>query len=586
MVGVEVWAPNAEIVEALVNNQRLPLTKLEPEAGRSGFWTIDLPAGTDYLLSVDGNQGFPDPKSRHQPDGVHGPSRVVDLGFEWTDDGWHGRPMLGEVWYELHIGTFTDQGTFDSAIARFPHLKELGVAVIEVMPVAGFPGDRGWGYDGVDLFAVHQAYGGPAAFQRFIDAAHAHGMAVALDVVYNHLGPSGNYLSQFGPYFTSRHHTPWGEAVNLDDEDASTVREFLLDNAKQWFFDYHLDALRLDAIHAFRDDSDFHFLAELAQRKDEWQAELGRPLALVAESDLNDVKLLEPRSKGGFGLDAQWDDDFHHALHAFITGEKFGYYVDFGAPEVLADVLSNVFLHRGGWSTFREQDWGRAVPRDMNRDRFVVFNQNHDQVGNRALGDRPDRRLTPGQVMASAALMLLSPFTPLLFQGQEWGTDKPFLFFTDHGEDIGPGIQEGRAKEFGGHGWEELYGANFDVPDPQSRNTFEASKLDWETLQNEDPSDTHLQILSGYQALISLREMVAGDQHVASDFGDGWFTMHRSRLSVIAHVADHASTHRNVDQILWSFGDAKIERENGQNHLLLGPHSVAVITRLQGETLL
>mgnify|MGYP002735282046 FL=1 len=601
-VELEVWAPGARTLDVVSEGSASSVPTISGGAAdtpmirtpmiRSGkdTWTLPVEAGTLYRLSPDGRGPFPDPRSRHQPQGVHGPSQAIDLTFSWTDQHWRGRKMLGEVWQEIHIGTFTKEGTFDSAITALPHLAELGIGVVEVMPVPPFPGDRGWGYDGVSLFAVHAAYGGPEAMQRFVDAAHSLGMAVALDAVYNHLGPSGNYLSQFGPYFTDRHHTPWGEAINLDGPGSPQVRQFLLDNAKQWFFDFHVDALRLDAVHALRDDAEQHFLAELAANKRQWEDELGRPLLLVAESDLNDAVLLESPRDGGYGLDGQWDDDFHHALHAYVTGERFGYYVDFGSAAVLADVMKNVFLHRGGYSTFRERNWGRPVPESIARDRFVVSSQNHDQVGNRAMGDRPDERLTLGQTMASAALLLLSPFTPMLFQGQEWATRGRFQFFTDHGDDIGPGVKEGRQKEFASYGWESLYGKGFEVPDPQDASTFVASKLDWDELETDGP---HRQALAGYQALIALRDLIAGDNFVECDYphrdqdrdrdqdqgaAPQWFVMRRSALTVWTQVGDGTSRHREVTgSLLWSFGPVDLDQgPDGQPVLVLGPHSVAI----------
>ena len=580
---LEVWAPKAKALTIVTDGSDEPVAMTPGDA--PDVWHHTMPAGTLYKLAPNGTGPFPNPRSRFQPQGVHGPSSLIDLDFAWTDQGWRGRRMLGEVWTEIHIGTFTDKGTFDAAIAMLPRLADVGIDVVEVMPVAAFPGKRGWGYDGVDLFAVHEAYGGPQAMQRFVNAAHSLGMAVALDVVYNHLGPSGNYLSQFGPYFTDRHHTPWGEAVNLDGPGSDQVRQFLIDNAKQWFFDFHVDALRLDAVHALRDDSDQHFLAELAERKQEWEAELGRPLLLVAESDLNDSKLLESPRVGGYGLDAQWDDDFHHALHAYVTGERFGYYVDFGTAAALADVMENVFLHRGGYSTFRKRNWGRPVPDSLERDRFFVSSQNHDQVGNRALGDRPDERLTLGQTMASAALLLLSPFTPMLFQGQEWATRGRFQFFTDHGDDIGPGLKEGRQKEFATHGWESLYGEGFQVPDPQDVETFLTSKLDWD---EPNSSEANRLALSGYRDLIALRNQISGDHFVECDYPDNrgagadvapsWFAMRRTALTVWTQVGDGSSRHDvSPGSLLWSFGPVTMEEgTQGNSVLVLGPHSVAI----------
>jgi maltooligosyltrehalose trehalohydrolase len=479
-------------------------------ADADGWWASPrpVPPGTDYAFSLDGGPPRPDPRSPRQPSGVHGPSRTYDAAAHpWTDDTWPGRDVLGAVTYELHVGTFTPEGTLDAAVGRLDQLADLGVDVVELMPVAAFGGQHGWGYDGVALWAVHEPYGGPAALQRFVDAAHARGLAVCLDVVDNHLGPSGNYLAEFGPYFTDRHHTPWGAAVNLDGDGSAEVRAFVIDKALRWFRDFHVDALRLDAVHALVDDSPRHLLAELSDAVMALADEVGRPLSLVAESDANDPRTVTPtgetfEGRPGHGMTAQWADDVHHALHALLTGERQGYYVDFGAPETLAKALTDVFVHDGGRSTFRDRPWGAPVPPDLDRRRFVVCSQNHDQVGNRALGDRPSRVLTPGALAVSAAAVLLGPFTPMLFMGEEWGATTPFLYFSDHEEpELAQAISHGRAEEFGGHGWAELYGADVEVPDPQARETFEASRLDWA----EARSARGRRMLDLYRALVRLR---------------------------------------------------------------------------------
>ncbi|SNU00821.1 maltooligosyl trehalose hydrolase [Ruaniaceae bacterium KH17] len=556
---LNVWSPHASSLDALIGGARLPLEHV------GEYWSADLPEGTEYLLSVDGGPGFPDPRSRFQPHGVHGPSQALDLDFEWSDASWDSGRTLGTLWYELHVGTFTPAGTLDSAIAKLPHLAELGVGVVELMPLAAFPGARGWGYDGVALFAVHEAYGGPSALQRFVDAAHGLGLAVALDVVYNHLGPAGNYLSQFGPYFTDAHETPWGWAVNLDTPGAHGMREFILDNARYWFEQFHIDALRLDAVHALLDDSDRHILAELADATHKWQDELGRTLTLVAESDENDPRTIAPTSQGGRGMDGQWADDVHHALHSYLTGETFGYYVDFGTPQTLAKAFRQVFVHDGDYSTFRGKRWGSPLPDGVDMTQFVTFTQNHDQVGNRGLGDRPDERLPRGAVMAGAALLLLGPFTPMLFQGQEWGTTRPFRFFTDHDGDLGKAVSEGRLTEFAQHGWEKLYGDGFEVPDPQSETTFLDSKLDWEAIDPE--------VLAAYRELIELRSLIADDSVCEPSYGDGWFRIDRGRIAVVTHAGAGTSTHDAPGELLWSWGPAALE----DGVLTLGPHAVAVV---------
>ena len=347
---IRVWAPHAQSLSVVCSTELTAMTRAS-----NGWWEGPaLAHGADYAFMVDGQGPYPDPRSAWQPDGVHKPSRVFDASrHAWTDAAWRGKDIRGAVIYELHVGTFTPGGTLDDAIDRLAHLASLGIDVVELMPLAPFPGNRGWGYDGVSLFGVHEAYGGPAALQRFVDAAHSHGIAVCLDVVYNHLGPDGNYLSKFGPYFTDAHHTPWGWAVNLDGQNSSGMRQFIIDNALRWLSDFHIDALRLDAIHALIDNSETHVLAELSNAVAALSRERGVPLSLIAESDLNDDIVVRSTSNGGLGMTAQWADDVHHALHAYLTGERHGYYVDFGSVETLDKALRHVFVHDGTWSTFR-----------------------------------------------------------------------------------------------------------------------------------------------------------------------------------------------------------------------------------------
>jgi maltooligosyltrehalose trehalohydrolase len=517
---------------------------MSPEDG--GWWrsAAALAPGTDYAFALDGGPALPDPRSPWQPHGVHGPSRTFDVSAHaWNDRGWAGRSSLGAVIYELHIGTFTPEGTLDAAIGRLDHLVDLGVEMVELMPVAAFPGAAGWGYDGVALYAVHEPYGGPAALQRFVDAAHGRGIAVCLDVVYNHLGPSGNYLGAFGPYFTERHHTPWGAAVNLDGGDAAEVRAFVVDNAVRWLRDFHIDALRLDAVHALVDDSDRHVLAELADAVAALEAEVGRPLSLIAESDLNDARMVTPTADGGLGMTAQWNDDLHHALHALVTGERQGYYADFGSVATLAKALTEVFVHAGEFSSFRGKVWGAPVPPEVDRRRFVVFSQDHDQVGNRALGDRPSRALTPGQLAISAAVVLLGPGTPMLFMGEEWGATTPFQYFTDHAEpELAEGVREGRSREFGTHGWAELYGHDIVVPDPQSPATVVASRLDWD----EPARPGNARLLRFYTELVRLRrepDVASGDRSAtAVQAGPDQLVMRRGGLAVAVNLAAEPAT--------------------------------------------
>lgn len=500
----DVWAPAAREVALHLpaaddgGAESVPLTR-----GDDDWWSADrdLPHGTDYAFVLDGGEPRPDPRSPWQPAGVHGPSRVFDASrHAWSDAGWPGRDVRGAVVYELHVGTYTPEGTLDAAAARLDHLAALGVEVVELLPVAPFNGVHGWGYDGVGLYGVHEPYGGPAALQRFVDAAHAAGLAVCLDVVHNHLGPSGNYLGEFGPYFTEAHHTPWGAAINLDGDGAEQLRRWIVDSALRWLRDFHVDALRLDAVHALVDDSPRHFLAELADAVAGWEAEAGRPLRLIAESDLNRSEMVSPTGSvpGARGMDAQWADDVHHALHSFLTGETQGYYVDFGSAEVLEKALTRVFVHDGGFSTFRGKDWG--APLDPGSDlydghSFVTFLQNHDQVGNRATGDRISRTVAPGAQAAGAALYLLSAFAPMVFMGEEWAASTPFPYFSHLGPELGPKVTEGRRREFADVGWAD------ETPDSQSAETFRSAVLRWD----ERDEAAHARMLAWYRELIAIR---------------------------------------------------------------------------------
>ncbi|GAB4067364.1 malto-oligosyltrehalose trehalohydrolase [Angustibacter speluncae] len=537
-----VWAPSATAVDVVLpgDGRREPLRRND-----DGWWSAevdDAGHGTDYWYSLDGADPVPDPRSAWQPDGVHGPSRVFDAArHRWDDTSWSGTDVRGALFYELHVGTFTAEGTLDSAVERLDHLVSLGVDVVELMPLAAFPGRWGWGYDGVDLYAVHEPYGGPAALQRFVDACHTRGLAVCLDVVYNHLGPSGNYLHGYGPYFTDKHHTPWGQAVNLDDDGSEHVRRFVVDNALRWFRDFHVDALRLDAVHALVDDSEQHVLAQLADETAALASELGRPLGLVAESDLNDARMVTPTASGGLGMTAQWDDDFHHAVHSLTTGERQGYYVDFGEYATLAKVLTSVFLHDGGHSTFRGTDWGAPVDRAaLGGHAFLAYTSNHDQVGNRATGDRPSANVSPGVLAAAAALTLTSPFTPMLFMGEEWGAATPWQFFTDHEDpDLAESIREGRRREFAEHGWAA------EVPDPQHHATRDASVLDWDEIAVQP----HQRLLAWHRELVSLRrredDLRTDDLrtvHVEHDEEAGWLVVHRGSLRLVLNLAAEQRT--------------------------------------------
>jgi len=444
----QVWAPQAARVEVDTLGCRYPMALAEP-----GWWQADVAAagdGADYALRLDGGDPLPDPRSPRQPYGIDGVSRTYDQSaFAWTDRGWRGGPLHGSVIYELHVGTFTPEGTLDAAIGRLGHLSDLGVDTVQLMPVAAFPGQHGWGYDAAHVWAVHEPYGGPDALKRFVDACHARRLAVLLDVVYNHVGV-GNRLGVFGPYFTEAHVTPWGPAVNLDQPGSDEVRAFLIENALTWLRDYHLDGLRLDAVHALEDHRALHFLEQLASEVQALAALLNRDLVLIAESDLNDPRLVTSREAGGYGLTAQWSDDFHHAVHAAVTGERQGYYCDFGSMAALAHTMTRVFFHDGRWSAFRGRTHGRQV--DIFRvpaHRFLCYLQNHDQVGNRATGDRIAATVSPDLIKAGAGLVLTAPYTPMLFMGEEWGADTPWQYFTDH---VDPGLAEavarGRREEF------------------------------------------------------------------------------------------------------------------------------------------
>jgi maltooligosyltrehalose trehalohydrolase len=454
-----------------------------------------VPANTAYALSVDDDIAVPDPRASWLPDGVHGPAVAVDHdAFHWSDTEWNGFELAGAILYELHVGTFTPAGTFAAAAERLDHLVDLGVTAIEIMPVAQFPGRHGWGYDGVGLYAAHDAYGGPDGLKALVDAAHAAGLGVLLDVVYNHLGPSGNHLPRFGPYFTDHYATPWGDAVNLDGPGSDGVRAFIIDNAIHWLRDHHLDGLRLDAVHALLDTSAVHLLEAMSAAVDDLAAELGRPLHLIAETDRNDPRVVRPRSHGGFGLAAQWCDDVHHVLHVALTGERDGYYKDYrGTMSEIAHVWQNGYFYDGRWSPHRGRTHGRPADGVPGR-QLVASLQNHDQVGNRANGERMTHLLSAARRKIGAALLLTSPFTPLLFQGEEWSASSPFLYFTDHDDpELGAAVSEGRRREFAAFGW-----SPDDVPDPQDLATFERSVLAWD----ERGQGEHAELLDWYRRLI------------------------------------------------------------------------------------
>jgi maltooligosyltrehalose trehalohydrolase len=467
---------------------------------------------------------------------VHRASASAAHDFAWTDRTWQPPPLAAAVIYELHVGTFTPESTFAAAIAHLPHLVDLGITHVELMPIAEWSGNRGWGYDGVDFFAPHHVYGGPAGLKQFVDACHAHRLAVILDVVYNHAGPCGNYLSRFGPYFTDRYCTPWGQAVNLDGPGSDEVRRFFADNAAMWFRDYHIDALRLDAVHALIDSSATHFVRQLATETRALEAELGRHLCLIAESDLNDPRVVEPLESGGFGMDAQWSDDFHHAVHAAITGERTGYYEDFGRLADIKTALQQAFVYAGRYSRHRGRVHGRA-PAGIHGSRFVVSIQNHDQIGNRARGERLGHLVSPERAKIAAALLFASPFVPMIFQGEEWNASTPFLYFTSHEDpQLGDAVRDGRRREFAAFGWDPDA-----VPDPQDESTWRRSQLRWDELSRPDHREMH----DWYRALIALRREIPSLRdgnyeacQVDVDDAAGWLMLRRGDVVLACNLSE------------------------------------------------
>lgn len=534
-----VWAPKPEHVALVVNGQRAPMH----QAG-SGWWRTvieDAGPGVRYGFSLDGGPPRPDPRSMSQPDGIDGLSQVVDHAtYGWDDLAWRGVSLPGAVLYELHVGTFSPAGTFEGAIDRLDHLVDLGVDVVELMPVAEFSGDRGWGYDGADLFAPHHAYGGPEGLKAFVGACHAAGLGVVIDVVYNHLGPAGNYLSEYGPYFSNQHQTNWGAAVNFDGPGSHEVRRFVVDNALMWLRDYHADGLRLDAVHAIVDESARHILEELTDEVDALAAKIHRPLFLVAESDLNDPRFVRSVDAGGFGMDAAWADEWHHALHAALSGERSGYYEDFGSLELLGKALRQAWVYDGQWSPHRQRRHGRP-PVGLRGHQFVICTQNHDQVGNRAVGERSGKLMSEGRLRIAAALLLTSPFTPMLFQGEEWATTAPFQYFTDHRDpDLARAVSDGRRQEFVSFGWDPEQ-----VPDPQARATFEDSKLRW----HETAKAAHQDLFAWYQQLIALRRRVTAlaDPRLSSitvDVDEPACTLvvHRTGIDILVNLGNRPAT--------------------------------------------
>lgn len=471
-----VWAPRVEHLDLhlLAPRERaLPMQQLP-----GGYFHLRVPnaaPGDLYLYRFASGEERPDPASRLQPQGVHGPSEVVDSRFHWEDSSWRGIELREYIFYELHVGAFTPEGTFDAIVPRLAPLQDLGITAIELMPVAQFPGSRNWGYDGVYPFAVQTSYGGPHALKRLVNACHRAGLAAVLDVVYNHLGPEGNYLARFGPYFTDFYHTPWGEAVNFDRAQSDHVRRYFIENALQWVEDFHFDALRLDAVHAITDTSARPFLGELADAIHCRAAELGRKIHLIPESDLNDARIVSSDPVCGYGLDATWNDDFHHSVHTLLTDDRQGYYADFGSTAQLARAFSEGFVFSGQESEYRGRRHGNSS-RSLPAEKFVVFAQNHDQIGNRRLGERLSGLVSFEALKLAAGLVILSPFLPLLFMGEEYGESAPFLYFVSHGDPLLiEAVRRGRREEFSRFAWQG------DIPDPQDESTFARSRIDWDS---------------------------------------------------------------------------------------------------------
>src|SRR5271165_5383172 len=532
----EVWAPSAKRLSVKAGGA---VQAMKGPDDRN-WWRLEVEdayAGADYGFLIDGDaRCYPDPRSEWQPNGVHGLSRIYDqTAFAWTDAGFQAPPLASGIVYELHIGTFTPEGTLDAAVDKLDYLAELGVTHIEMMPVAAFEGRHGWGYDGVALFAVHEPYGGPDGLKRFVNAAHAKGLAVLLDVVYNHFGPSGNYTGKFGPYVVDSHHTPWGGAVNLEDAGSHQVRKFFCDNALMWLRDFHIDGLRLDAVHAFIDRSAIHFLEQLAAEVELLSKSLARRLTLIAESDLNDPRVVTPREEGGLGMDAQWSDDFHHALFAILCREPAtGYYADFGDLGHLAKALEHTFVYDGVYSKFRDRVHGRKA-NNISQHRFLGYIQNHDQVGNRALGDRLTVDAGFARAKVAAAVVLMSPFIPLLFQGEEWAASTPFQYFADHEDrELARLVSEGRKQEFAAFGWNPE-----SVPDPESRETFIRSKLNWSELhelQHQEMLDWYRQLIRLRRVLFSLNDVRPGHTRISYSEEEKWFSMERGDISVCVNL--------------------------------------------------
>jgi maltooligosyltrehalose trehalohydrolase len=570
-----VWAPKPDQVRLDVDGTLHPMTGTE-----DGWWraVVDAPPDARYGFVLDDDPTvLPDPRSPRQPDGVHERSqlwRPATEPHQAHDTGaWRGGSIEGRVIYELHIGTFTPGGTFDSAIDKLDHLVDLGVDFVEVMPVNAFSGTHGWGYDGVLWYAVHEPYGGPDGLVRFVDACHARGLGVLIDAVFNHLGPSGNYLPKYGPYLSSGSN-PWGESINIGDAGADQVRRYILDCALRWMREFGADGLRLDAVHALVDTTAVHILEELSAETDALATELDRPLSLVAESDMNDPRLITPRDEGGLGMTAQWDDDIHHAIHSAVSGEQQGYYRDFGSLATLASTLRHGYFHAGTFSSFRGRRHGRPLDTSaIPATRLLAYTLTHDQVGNRAIGDRPSQNLTPGQLAVKAALAIGSPYTAMLFMGEEWASSSPFQFFSSHPEpELARATAEGRKREFAAHGWDAD-----EIPDPQDPETFERSKLKWDETTEGD----HARLHAFYRRLIALRrtESDMADpwlDHLRIDYDEDarWLVMHRGALAIVCNLSTDPAEVPVTGEVVLAWDQPT---PGGDGTTRIDGHSVAVL---------
>ncbi|MGB9307522.1 MAG: malto-oligosyltrehalose trehalohydrolase [Mycobacterium sp.] len=571
MAEFRVWAPKPDVVRLDVESAVHPMRRTD-----DGWWHADVAAPAHarygYLLDDDPTV-LPDPRSPRQPEGVHTRSQLWDAGeATWTDGEWTGRAVAGAVIYELHLGTFTTVGTFDSAIKKLDYLVDLGIDFVELMPVNSFAGTHGWGYDGVLWYSVHEPYGGPDGLVRFVDACHARGLGVLIDAVFNHLGPSGNYLPRFGPYLSSGSN-PWGEGINIADADSDEVRRYIIGCALRWMRDFHADGLRLDAVHALVDTTAVHILEELATETEWLSKQLGRPLSLIAESDRNDPRLITPPDCGGYGITAQWDDDIHHAIHTAVSGERQGYYADFGSLETLAHTLRGGFFHDGTYSSFRRRRHGRPLDtQTIPATRLLAYTCTHDQVGNRALGDRPSQSLDGGQLAIKAALVLGSPYTAMLFMGEEWGASTPFQFFSSHPEpELAQATRDGRKAEFAEHGWDAD-----DIPDPQDPQTFQRSKLNWD----EAGAGEHARLLELYRELIALRrgepdlaDPWLGNLTIDYDEAQRWIVLRRNRLAIACNLGTEPATVPVSGELVLAWSEPKI----GDTTTDLPGHSFAIL---------